>query len=234
MSKITIAIDGYSSTGKSTIARQLAQTLGYIYVDSGAMYRAVTLYALRAELIQNDVLDKEKLIESLPTIFLQFTFNPKKGYAEVYLNNKNVEADIRNLEVSKYVSRVAEIPEVRRKLVAIQQEMGKNKGVVMDGRDIGTVVFPEADLKLFLNAAPDKRATRRYKELLERGDEVTFEEVLQNVEFRDHIDSTRDVSPLKQAEDAIVIDNTDMGLKEQFERVLNIANRVINQKKKDA
>jgi len=234
MSKITIAIDGYSSTGKSTIARQLAQTLGYIYVDSGAMYRAVTLYALRAELIQNDVLDKEKLVESLPSIFLQFTFNPKKGYAEVYLNNKNVEGDIRNLEVSKYVSRVAEIPEVRRKLVAIQQELGKNKGVVMDGRDIGTVVFPEADLKLFLNAAPDKRATRRYKELLERGDEVTFEEVLENVEFRDHIDSTRAVSPLKKAEDAIVIDNTDMGLKEQFERVLNIANRVINQKKKDA
>lgn len=234
MSKITIAIDGYSSTGKSTIARQLAQTLGYIYVDSGAMYRALTLYALRAELIQNDVLDKEKLIESLPSIFLQFTFNPKKGYAEVYLNNKNVEGDIRKLEVSKYVSRVAEIPEVRRKLVAIQQEMGKNKGVVMDGRDIGTVVFPEADLKLFLTAAPDKRATRRYKELLERGDEVTFEEVLENVEFRDHIDSTRAVSPLKKAEDAIVIDNTDMGLKEQFERVLNIANRVINQKKKDA
>ena len=234
MSKITIAIDGYSSTGKSTIARQLAKTLGYIYVDSGAMYRAVTLYALRAELIQNDVLDKEKLIDSLPSIFLQFTFNPKKGYAEVYLNNKNVEGDIRKLEVSKYVSRVAEIPEVRRKLVAIQQEMGKNKGVVMDGRDIGTVVFPEADLKLFLNAAPDKRATRRYKELLERGDEVTFEEVLENVEFRDHIDSTRAVSPLKKAEDAIVIDNTDMGLKEQFERVLNIANRVIDQKKKDA
>ena len=234
MSKITIAIDGYSSTGKSTIARQLAKTLGYIYVDSGAMYRAVTLYALRAELIQNDVLDKEKLINSLPSIFLQFTFNPKKGYAEVYLNNKNVEGDIRKLEVSKYVSRVAEIPEVRRKLVAIQQEMGKNKGVVMDGRDIGTVVFPEADLKLFHNAAPDKRATRRYKELLERGDEVTFEEVLQNVEFRDHIDSTRAVSPLKKAEDAIVIDNTDMGLKEQFERVLNIANRVIDQKKKDA
>ncbi len=234
MSKITIAIDGYSSTGKSTIARQLAETLGYIYVDSGAMYRALTLYALRAELIQNDVLDKEKLIQSLPSIFLQFTFNPKKGYAEVYLNNKNVEGDIRKLEVSKYVSRVAEIPEVRRKLVAIQQEMGKNKGVVMDGRDIGTVVFPEADLKLFLTAAPDKRATRRYKELLERGDEVTFEEVLENVEFRDHIDSTRAVSPLKKAEDAIVIDNTDMGLKEQFERVLNIANRVINQKKKDA
>jgi cytidylate kinase len=234
MSKITIAIDGYSSTGKSTIARQLAQALGYIYVDSGAMYRAVTLYALRAELIREGQVDKEKLIDSLPSIFLHFTFNPKKGYAEVHLNNKNVESDIRNLEVSKYVSLVAEIPEVRRKLVAIQQEMGKNKGVVMDGRDIGTVVFPEADLKLFLNAAPDKRATRRYKELLERGDEVTFEEVLQNVELRDRIDSTRNVSPLKQAEDAIVIDNTDMGLKEQFERVLNLANRVIDQKKKDA
>ncbi|MDH3699029.1 MAG: (d)CMP kinase [Flavobacteriaceae bacterium] len=234
MSKITIAIDGYSSTGKSTIARQLAKTLGYIYVDSGAMYRAVTLYALQAELIRDGQLDKEELIESLPSIFLHFTFNPKKGFAEVYLNNKNVESDIRNLEVSKYVSLVAEIPEVRRKLVAIQQEMGKNKGVVMDGRDIGTVVFPEADLKLFLNAAPHIRATRRYKELLERGDEVTFEEVLQNVELRDRIDSTREASPLKQAEDAIVIDNTDMGLKEQFERVLNLTNRVIDQKKKDA
>ena len=234
MSKITIAIDGYSSTGKSTIARQLAKTLGYIYVDSGAMYRAVTLYALQAELIRDGQLDIEKLIESLPSIFLHFTFNPKKGFAEVYLNNKNVESDIRNLEVSKYVSLVAEIPEVRRKLVAIQQEMGKNKGVVMDGRDIGTVVFPEADLKLFLNAAPHIRATRRYKELLERGDEVTFEEVLQNVELRDRIDSTREASPLKQAQDAIVIDNTDMGLKEQFERVLNLTNRVIDQKKKDA
>ncbi|NND15540.1 MAG: (d)CMP kinase [Eudoraea sp.] len=234
MSKISIAIDGYSSTGKSTIARQLAATLGYIYVDSGAMYRAVTLYALRADLVHEGRLDKEKLIESLPSIFLHFSFNSEKGYAEVYLNNKNVEADIRSLKVSKYVSRVAEIPEVRRKLVAIQKDMGKNKGVVMDGRDIGTVVLPDADLKLFLNAAPDKRATRRYKELLERGDDVTFEDVIQNVELRDRIDSTRDVSPLKQADDAIVIDNTDMGLEEQFERVLNLAQRVIDQKKKDA
>ena len=232
--KITIAIDGYSSTGKSTIARQLAHTLGYIYVDSGAMYRAVTLYALRAELIDENGVNREKLIGSLPSIFLQFSMNKDTGQAEIYLNNKNVEKDIRGMEVSRHVSDVARISEVRRKLVALQQELGKNKGVVMDGRDIGTVVFPEADLKLFLNAAPDKRATRRYKELLERGHTITFEEVLENVRKRDYIDSHRNVSPLVKAKDAIVIDNTDMGLKEQFERVLALTQSVINKQKKDA
>lgn len=232
--KITVAIDGYSSTGKSTIARQLAHTLGYIYVDSGAMYRAVTLYALQAELIDENGVNREKLIESLPLVFLQFSMNKDTGQADIFLNNKNVEKDIRGMEVSRHVSDVARIPEVRRKLVALQQEIGKNKGVVMDGRDIGTVVFPEADLKLFLNAAPDKRATRRYKELLERGHTITFEEVLENVRRRDYIDSHRDASPLLKAEDAIVIDNTDMGLEEQFERVLALTLSVINQQKKDA
>ena len=232
--KITIAIDGYSSTGKSTIARQLAEALGYIYVDSGAMYRAVTLYALKAELIGQNGLQSERLIKSLPSIFLNFLRNKETGQAEIYLNNKNVEKDIRGMEVSRYVSDVAAIPEVRRKLVALQKEMGRNKGVVMDGRDIGTVVFPEADLKLFLNAAPDKRATRRYKELLERGHDVSFEEVFENVSKRDHIDANRAVSPLKKAKDAIVIDNTDMGLKEQFERVLALTRSVIEQQKKDA
>lgn len=232
--KITIAVDGFSSTGKSTIARQLAAALGYIYVDSGAMYRAVTLYALRAGLIDENGLDSEKLVQSLPAIFLHFNMNKDKGLAEIYLNNKNVEKDIRGMDVSRYVSHVAAIPEVRRKLVALQQEMGAHKGVVMDGRDIGTVVLPEAELKLFLNAAPDKRATRRYKELLDRGHEVTFKEVLENVKKRDYIDTHRAVSPLKKAEDAIVIDNTDMGLKEQFDRVLSLAHSVIEKQKKDA
>lgn len=232
--KITIAIDGYSSTGKSTIARQLADALGYIYVDSGAMYRAVTLYALHAELIDDNVLQTDKLIQSLPSIFLNFLRNKKTGQAEIYLNNKNVEKDIRGMNVSRFVSEVAAVPEVRRKLVALQKEMGIHKGVVMDGRDIGTVVFPEADLKLFLNAAPDKRATRRYKELLERGHDVSYQEVFENVSKRDHIDAHREVSPLKKAKDAVVIDNSDMGLKEQFDRVLALARSVIDKQKKDA
>ena len=232
--KITIAIDGYSSTGKSTIARQLADALGYIYVDSGAMYRAVTLYALRAELIGDAGLQTEELIKSLPSIFLNFIRNKQTGQAEIYLNNKNVEKEIRGMDVSRYVSEVAAVPEVRRKLVALQKEMGTQKGVVMDGRDIGTVVFPEADLKLFLNAAPDKRATRRYKELLERGHDVSFEEVYKNVSKRDHIDANRAVSPLRKAPDAVVIDNTDMGLREQFERVLALTQSVIDKQKKDA
>ena len=232
--KITIAIDGYSSTGKSTIARQLAEALDYIYVDSGAMYRAVTLYALEAEIIGETGLQTEMLIKSLPSIFLNFIRNKKTDQAEIYLNNRNVEKEIRGMDVSRFVSEVAAVPEVRRKLVALQKEMGTHKGVVMDGRDIGTVVFPEADLKLFLNAAADKRAARRYKELLERGHDVSFEEVYANVSKRDHIDAHRAVSPLKKAKDAVVIDNTDMGLKEQFDRVYALARTVIEKQKKDA
>lgn len=228
MKKITIAIDGYSSTGKSTIAKQLAKALGYVYVDTGAMYRAVTLFAMRNGFIggaQDDIL---KLVESLGKIKLSFKFNEALGYAEMYLNGENVEKDIRTLEVSKYVSPIAEVEQVRKMLVAIQQKMGEQKGIVMDGRDIGTVVFPDAELKIFMTASPEKRAYRRYKELLDKGEDVKYEEVLQNVQNRDFIDSHREFSPLKRAKDAIAFDNSDMGLKEQFERMHNYALRIIN------
>ena len=222
--KIVIAIDGFSSTGKSTIAKQLANKLSYIYVDTGAMYRAVTLYAMRNSLVDEDFLSKQKLIENLKNIELTFKFNKSVGFAEMYLNNENVEKEIRTIEVSKLVSKVSEISEVRKKLVFEQQSMGKNKGIVMDGRDIGTVVFPDAELKLFMTASANKRATRRYKELLERGDNVNFEEILFNVQERDRIDSTREDSPLIKADDAIEFDNSDMGLEEQFERILSLVN----------
>ncbi|MDP2541509.1 MULTISPECIES: (d)CMP kinase [Tenacibaculum] len=222
--KITIAIDGFSSTGKSTIAKQLAKELTYIYVDTGAMYRAVTLYAMQHNYISENHFNSEKLIADLHNISLSFTFNEELGFAEMFLNGTNVEREIRTIEVSKFVSKVAEVSEIRKKLVREQQEMGKNKGIVMDGRDIGTVVFPDAELKLFMTASADKRATRRYKELLDRGDNVNYEEILQNVQERDRIDSTREDSPLVMADDAIEFDNSDMGLKEQFERIMSLVN----------
>ncbi len=233
MTKIIIAIDGYSSTGKSTIAKQLAKALSYVYVDTGAMYRAVTLFALRKHLVSDSHLDQEILIDLLDEIELRFKYNPELELSEMFLNGENVEKEIRQMQVSQYVSPVAEIKEVRAKLVAMQQKMGKEKGLVMDGRDIGTVVFPDAALKIFMTASPEKRATRRYKELLDKGEEVVFEAVLENVQKRDYIDSTREFSPLKQAEDAIVFDNSDMGLEEQFERLLNFANRIIEKNPKD-
>ncbi|MEE9362195.1 MAG: (d)CMP kinase [Cellulophaga sp.] len=226
MQKITIAIDGYSSTGKSTIAKQLAKSLGYVYVDTGAMYRAVTLYAMQ----QNIVESVSELIAKLPSVKLKFEFNENLGYAEICLNGSNVEKEIRSLDVSKKVSKIAAIEEVRTKLVEMQKQMGMEKGIVMDGRDIGTVVFPDAELKLFMTASPEKRAYRRYKELLDRGDVVTYEEVLKNVEDRDYLDSHRKISPLKRAENAILFDNSDMGLEEQFERIHNYALRVIEKK----
>ncbi len=222
--KITIAIDGFSSTGKSTIAKQLAKQLGYIYVDTGAMYRAVTLYAMQQNYISDTHFNSENLSADLHNISLSFIFNEKLGFAEMYLNTINVETAIRTIEVSRLVSKVATISEVRKKLVSEQQEMGKNKGIVMDGRDIGTVVFPDAELKLFMTASADKRATRRYKELLDRGDNVNYEEILHNVQERDSIDSTREDSPLTLTNDAIEFDNTDMGLKEQFERIMSLVN----------
>lgn len=222
--KITIAIDGFSSTGKSTIAKQLAKELTYIYVDTGAMYRAVTLYAMQHNYISENHFNSEKLIADLHNISLSFTFNEELGFAEMFLNGTNVEKEIRSIDVSKLVSKVAEVSEIRKKLVREQQEMGKNKGIVMDGRDIGTVVFPDAELKLFMTASADKRATRRYKELLDRGDNVNYEEILQNVQERDRIDSTREDSPLVMADDAIEFDNSDMGLKEQFERIMSLVN----------
>ena len=228
MKKITIAIDGYSSTGKSTIAKQLAKALGYVYVDTGAMYRAVTLFAMRNGFIAKDSENIQALINLLPKIKLVFKYNAGLGYSEMYLNGKNVEKEIRSLEVSRYVSRIAEVEHVRHMLVDMQKKMGVDKGIVMDGRDIGTVVFPDAELKIFMTASPEKRAYRRYKELLDKGEDVAYGEVLKNVEYRDNIDSNREFSPLRQSEDAIPFDNSDMGLKEQFERIHNYSLRVIS------
>lgn len=218
--KITIAIDGFSSTGKSTLAKELAKYLGYVYVDTGAMYRAVALFAMQNGYIGKDFFDVQSLINGLPYIKLVFIFNPDLGFAEIYLNGVNVEAAIRTIEVSSYVSKVAEISEVRSKLVEQQQEMGKSKGIVMDGRDIGTVVFPDADLKIFMTANARTRAERRFNELKMKGDIVTFDEVLKNVIERDYIDTHRADSPLLKAEDAIEFDNSTISKEEQFERVL--------------
>jgi cytidylate kinase len=225
--KITIAIDGFSSTGKSTIAKQLANQLGYIYVDTGAMYRAVTLFAMQTNIVNDTFLKKNELVTQLKNISLAFKFNTEFGFAQMYLNDVNVEKEIRTLEVSKLVSKVSAISEVRKKLVAEQVLMGANKGIVMDGRDIGTVVFPEAELKLFMTASPAKRATRRYKELIDRGDDINYDEILHNVVERDRLDSTRKDSPLIKAEDAIEIDNSDMTLKEQFEIIFKLVQKRI-------
>jgi len=227
MNKITIAIDGFSSTGKSTVAKQLAKYLGYVYVDSGAMYRAVTYYAMQKGLISKEGFNVEGLISQLDDVAISFKFNENLGFAEVYLNDENIEKAVRTLEVSSFVSKVAAISEVRQKLVEQQQKMGQDKGVVMDGRDIGTVVFKDAELKLYMIASAEKRAIRRFDELIERGDDVLYEDVLKNVQERDHIDSTRKDSPLVKAEDAIEIDNSDMTLDEQFNKILTITKKKI-------
>lgn len=223
MKKITIAIDGFSSTGKSTIAKQLAKQLKYIYVDSGAMYRAVTLYAMQHNYISENIFYKNQLISDLNKIDLTFKFNSEVDYAEMYLNNVNVENEIRSLEVSNLVSKVAEISEVRKNLVQQQQLLGAKKGVVMDGRDIGTVVFPNAELKLFITASATIRAQRRFDELINKGDKVTFDAILKNVESRDYIDSTRKDSPLIKANDAIEIDNSDLSREDQFNQIYKLA-----------
>jgi len=225
--KITIAIDGFSSTGKSTLAKQLAKHLGYVYVDTGAMYRAVTLHAMRSNLITGDTLDKQGVISSLPQIELGFKFNDDLGFAEMYLNGENVEREIRSMEVSGNVSRIAEISEVRAMLVQQQQQMGTEKGIVMDGRDIGTVVFPDAELKIFMTASPETRARRRYDELTEKGQKVDFDAVLNNVQERDRIDSNREDSPLIQAVDAISIDNSHLTREEQFKIVLHLVDEAL-------
>ena len=225
--KITIAIDGFSSTGKSTIAKLIANKYNFIYIDTGAMYRAVSLYAKNNNFIGKDFIDKASVVSNLKNISLLFQFNKELGFAEMFLNTKNVEKEIRTLEVSQYVSQIAAISEVRRKLVFEQQEMGKLGGIVMDGRDIGTVVFPDADLKLFMTASADKRATRRYKELIAKGDNVSYDAILFNVQERDRIDSTREDSPLVMADDAIEFDNSDMGVKEQFEKICTLIDRLI-------
>lgn len=225
--KITIAIDGFSSTGKSTLAKQLANHFGYIYVDTGAMYRAVAYFAMQHGYISKDFFDKTLLVQALNSIKLQFRYNESLAFAEMFLNDKNVEKEIRTIEVSSFVSLVAEISEVRAMLVQQQQQMGIESGIVMDGRDIGTVVFPNAELKIFMTASAATRAQRRYEELLPKNPAITYEEVLQNVEERDYIDTHREDSPLVKAEDAVEIDNSYLGISEQFEIVLELVNEII-------
>ncbi len=222
MPNITIAIDGYSSTGKSTVAKQLADWLHYLYIDTGAMYRAITLFAMEKGFISEDHFNKTALIDSLADISLEFKKN-NDGTNEIFLNGRNVSKEIRTMAVSEFVSPIATVSEVRKKLVEQQQKMAEGGTVVMDGRDIGTVVLPDADLKIFMTASAEERAKRRYKELLERGDKVTYEEVLENVNERDHIDTTREDSPLKKASDAIAIDNSEMNLEDQFHTILQLA-----------
>lgn len=222
MGKITIAIDGFSSTGKSTLAKHIAKYLGYVYVDTGAMYRAVTLFAMQNGFVDEFDFNKLELIKNLPNIHLKFQFNPDLGFAEMYLNDKNVEKQIRSLEVSNYVSQVAEVSEVRSMLVKLQKQMGIDKGVVMDGRDIGTVVFPDAELKLFMTARADVRAQRRFDELSEKGQLVSYDRVLENVLQRDFIDTNREDSPLVKADDAIEIDNSELTREQQFQKVIDL------------
>ena len=220
--KIIIAVDGHSSCGKSTLSKQLAQKLKYNYIDTGAMYRAVTLYALRNKLIHHQTVNQKKLIEKLPNIHITFQFNEATQKSDTYLNGENVESEIRELEVSKNVSPVATIKTVREAMVEQQQAMGRDKGIVIDGRDIGTVVFPNAELKIFMTASPKVRAQRRYDELTSNGLAVSFDEVLHNIEERDHIDSNREESPLRKADEALVLDNSNLTREEQLEWVLNL------------
>ena len=215
MKKITIAIDGHSSCGKSTMAKDLARRIGYVYIDTGAMYRAVTLFAMCHNLIANGQVDAAKLQEEMGNIHISLRLNPETQRPDTYLNGECVEREIRTMEVSRHVSLIAALPFVRSAMVEMQREMGKEKGVVMDGRDIGTVVFPHAELKIFVTASAEVRAQRRYDELTAKGEKCNYEEIQENVKERDHIDSTRETSPLRQAEDAIVLDNTHMTIPEQ-------------------
>lgn len=222
MSKITVAIDGYSSCGKSTLAKALAQKLNYNYIDTGAMYRAVTVYCLRHDIISNTILDLPKLIDSLNDIQVSFIYNTVTKTSEVFLNGEHVEKEIRTMQVANNVSSISSIKEVREKMVILQREMGKGKGVIMDGRDIGTHVFPDAELKLFMTADNEVRTQRRLDELSSKGEYHTFEDVKHNLEKRDFDDTTRKEQPLRQAEDAIVLDNTDITKEEQLEFVIKL------------
>ena len=221
MKKITIAIDGHSSCGKSTMAKDLAREVGYVYVDTGAMYRSVTLFALRNGLFTADGIDEETLRQRMPEIKISFKFNAETGRPDTYLNGELVEQEIRTMEVSNHVSPIATLGFVREAMVAQQQQMGKDKGVVMDGRDIGTVVFPDAELKVFVTASAEVRAQRRYDELKGKGMEADYDEILKNVQERDYIDSHREVSPLKKADDAIELDNSNMTIAEQKQWLLD-------------
>ena len=223
--RITIAIDGHSSAGKSTMAKAIAKELNYVYIDTGAMYRGATLFAMKERLIKSKIIDTSELEQALERLYLSFRFNPSTECSEMHLSGVNIEKEIRSMEVANNVSLVAKIPAVRTKLVAIQRRLAEGSGVVMDGRDIGTVVLPKAELKFFMTADPEVRAWRRLKELKELGKKVTYDEVLENVLNRDRIDSERAVAPLKQAEDAVVIDNSNLTMEEQYEFMLNLSKK---------
>jgi cytidylate kinase len=225
--KIIIAIDGYSSTGKSTLAKKLANELGYVYVDTGAMYRAIALYAMENNLINEENIDEASLVSNLEKIDIKFIFNSNLGFSEIYLNGRNVENEIRRIDVSNKVSKIAAISAVRKKMVIEQHRMGQNLGVVMDGRDIGTVVFPKAELKIFMTASADIRARRRYDEMIAKGDKVTFDSVLENVNTRYHLDTTRKDSPLRKANDAIEINSDHLNVQETFDLVYKKAKEKI-------
>ncbi|MBE6200165.1 MAG: (d)CMP kinase [Rikenellaceae bacterium] len=225
--KIVIAIDGFSSCGKSTFAKAIASKLGYIFIDTGAMYRAVTLYALEQGAIVDGVVDEARIVELLPEVEISFRFNEARGASDIYVNGVYAEERIRTIEVSNCVSRVSSIGEVREKLVAMQQQMGRSRGVVMDGRDIGTVVFPDAEMKIFMTADAGVRAERRYKELTAKGDDVTLEEILENVISRDKADMTRAISPLRRAEDALELDNSYMSVEEQMAWFMERYNEIV-------
>ena len=230
MKKIVIAIDGYSSCGKSTMAKNLARQLGYVYVDTGAMYRAVTLYALRQQLFKADgEVDAASLQRAMPDIRISFQFNKQTGKPDTYLNDELVEQEIRTMQVSERVSKIAALPFVRTALVAQQQRMGGDKGIVMDGRDIGTVVFPHAELKIFVTASAEVRAQRRYDELQQKGMPARYDDILKNVQERDYIDSHREVSPLRKAEDAIELDNSNLTIDEQQQWLLQQVDKVLQQ-----
>lgn len=226
--KLIIAIDGYSSCGKSTFARAIAKELNYIFIDSGAMYRAVTLYSMRRDFIGKGNINIEGIIHELKDIHIEFVYNPDIAEYETFLNSENVEKEIRGIEVSTHVSRISQIPEVRARMVELQRQIGVFKGIVMDGRDIGTVVFPDADLKIFMTASVEIRAKRRYDELINKGVNVDFEEVRKNIVSRDITDENRDISPLRRADDAIVLDNSRMTVEEQMTWVRLIIEKKIN------
>ena len=225
--KLIIAVDGYSSCGKSTFAKAIAKELNYFFIDSGAMYRAVTLFCIRKGYIDKSMVKEKEITESMADIYIRFRYNPDIGQYETYLNGENVEAEIRQVEVSSMVSIISKIRAVRERLVEMQRETGMMKGIVMDGRDIGTVVFPDADIKIFMTASEEIRAERRYKESQEKGIKVEFKNVLNNISERDTIDAGREISPLKKAEDAYVLDNSDMTVSQQMEWFRDILNNKI-------
>ena len=227
--KVIIAIDGYSSCGKSTFAKMIAKEMNYIFIDSGAMYRAITLWCIRNKFISDSYIDIESIVDGLKDINVSFIFNSETNTPDIYLNSENVESQIRSLEVTKYVSEISQIPEVRSSLVEFQRKIGVDKGIVMDGRDIGTVVFPDADIKIFMTASVDIRAKRRYDELKNKGLDVDFEEIRNGIIARDIADENRDISPLRKSEDAITLDNSRMSIESQMSWIKEIIEKKLNE-----